>query len=104
MEFRETPIFTKQINGLLSDDELRRLQVSLMLRPDAGAIIKGGGGLRKVRWKAQGRGKSGGIRVIYYYELPDTIYMLLAYPKNKQENITPSQLKVLKTLMEEYLK
>lgn len=62
----ETPIFTKQVLAALTDDEYRRFQNMLLERPEAGKVMSGGGGLRKIRWAAEGRGKRGGIRVIYY--------------------------------------
>lgn len=61
----ETPIFTRLIKALMSDDDYRSLQEALVQRPDTGAIIQGSGGLRKVRWSLEGTGKSGGVRVIY---------------------------------------
>jgi mRNA-degrading endonuclease RelE of RelBE toxin-antitoxin system len=63
----ETSIFTRQVQVLLDDDDYRRLQTTLVLRPDAGDLIPGGGGLRKIRWGAKGRGKRGGVRTIYYW-------------------------------------
>ncbi len=66
IEIIETPVFTKQVITLLNDDEYKMLQQYLICRPDAGALIVGGGGLRKLRWKLPGKGKSGGIRTIYY--------------------------------------
>ena len=63
----ETPIFTRLIKELMGDDEYRRLQEALIQRPDMGSIIQGSGGLRKVRWNLEGRGKRGGVRVIYYW-------------------------------------
>jgi mRNA-degrading endonuclease RelE of RelBE toxin-antitoxin system len=66
VEFIETPIFTKQITDLLDDADYRQLQVTLAIQPNSGDVIRGAGGLRKIRWSAQGRGKRGGIRVIYY--------------------------------------
>ena len=68
-----------------------------------GAIIQSTGSLRKVRWKLEGRGKSGGIRAIYYWVTTDEhIYMLLAYPTNEQDNLTPEQKKALKTIVERW--
>ena len=97
----ETQIFTKQIKKLMGDDDYRLLQETLVNRPDMGSIIKNSGGLRKVRWSLDGRGKSGGARVIYYWMNTDEqIYMLLAYPKNEQENLTDEQLNMLKRIVE----
>jgi hypothetical protein len=104
VEFIETPIFTKQITDLLDDSDYRRLQVALAFQPNSGDVIRGGGGLRKIRWSAQGRGKRGGIRVIYYKIEEDQIYMLFAYQKNKQEDLTTEQLKVLRNLIANELK
>jgi len=64
----ETSVFTRQVLDLLSDEEYRKLQIELANYPDAGAVIKGSGGLRKMRWKAKGRGKRGGVRVIYHWQ------------------------------------
>ena len=78
------------------------MQEALWVNPIQGALIPGSGGLRKVRWQLPGKGKRGGIRVIYYWYSPAVqIYMLLAYGKSEQENLTPQQLKVLKTLVEQ---
>jgi putative transcriptional regulator len=67
MEFIESHIFEKQVNALLSDDEFALFQGFLFSNPKAGAVIQQTGGLRKVRWAVQGKGKSGGVRVIYLY-------------------------------------
>ena len=99
MHFIETSIFTKQIDSLLVDADYRRFQITLALNPEAGDIIRGSGGLRKIRWSAQGRGKRGGIRIIYYLIEDDEIYLLLAYPKNKQEDLTHEQLRILRNLV-----
>ena len=100
----ETPVFTKQIRTELDDDSYRLLQVELARNPEAGALIRGTGGLRKIRWAARGRGKSGGIRVIYYWHRPkDSLLMLLAYGKNVQDDLTPAQRRVLRDLVKEEL-
>ncbi|MBF0235947.1 Toxin higB-2 [Desulfamplus magnetovallimortis] len=104
MEFIETPIFTKLICELLPDDDYRMIQKALVLRPEAGKIIQNSGGLRKIRCSFQGRGKRGGLRLIYYLDNPnETIYMLLIYKKSKQTNLSPDQIKILKDLIKELL-
>ena len=99
----ETSIFSRLIQDMMSDDDYRLLQETLITRPDAGAIIKGSGGLRKVRWKLEGKGKSGGIRVIYYWvTADDQIRMLYAYKKSNQTDLTPDQVAVLKQIIERW--
>jgi len=96
MEIIETPIFTKRICELLSDEEYRELQRILIVNPKAGSVIPSSAGLRKIRWRCSGRGKSGGLRVIYYlYTRDKKIYMLLPYEKSDQEDLTKEQLKIL---------
>jgi mRNA-degrading endonuclease RelE of RelBE toxin-antitoxin system len=103
MVFIETSVFTREIRSLLPDDEYRMLQTALMFRPDAGAVIRGGGGLRKIRWSLPGRGKRGALRVIYFWDPPDTIYMLLPYKKSDQDDLTPEQVKFLRAVVKEWL-
>lgn len=103
VEFVETPIFTKEIARLLPDESYQRLQVALSLRPEAGDLIRGGRGLRKFRWELPGQGKRGGLRIIYYWDVPDRIFMLLPYRKNQQEDLTPEQTKKLSALVKEWL-
>jgi mRNA-degrading endonuclease RelE of RelBE toxin-antitoxin system len=98
----ETSFFTRRVQALLDDDNYRHLQTTLALRPDAGSLIPGGGGLRKIRWGAKGRGKRGGVRVIYYWAVKqERILMLLMYAKNEQDDLTAEQLKVLRSIIEE---
>jgi mRNA-degrading endonuclease RelE of RelBE toxin-antitoxin system len=105
MRFVETPVFTSSLRGLLSAEEYRQLQIALLLRPEQGAVIRGSGGLRKLRWGVAGRGKRGGIRLIYYWEPADELfYMLYVYPKNVQDDLTPSQVRTLRRLVEEELR
>jgi mRNA-degrading endonuclease RelE of RelBE toxin-antitoxin system len=105
MHFIETPIFTRRLESLVAEEEYRELQNALIKQPEAGATIRGSGGLRKLRWAAKGRGKSGGVRVIYYWFVPaEKFLMLFIYPKNEQDNLTPEQFKRLKLLVEQELK
>ena len=99
----ETSVFTRIINELMSDEDYLELQKALITRPDAGDIIRNSGGLRKLRWKLEGRGKSGGVRIIYYWvTADDQIRMIYAFPKNKQENLKPAQLEVLCKIVERW--
>jgi mRNA-degrading endonuclease RelE of RelBE toxin-antitoxin system len=102
MIFIETSIFTRQVLDLLADEEYRELQKVLVNRPNAGSLIVGSGGLRKIRWAKQGRGKRGGVRVIYYWAVSsEQILMLFVYPKSERDDLTPTQIKVLKQIVEE---
>lgn len=99
----ETPIFTKLITNMMSDDEYKELQEALVIRPDQGTIIKNSGGLRKIRWSLDGRGKSGGVRIIYYWMTEDEqLYMMYIFPKNSQENLTDVQTKALRQIVERW--
>ena len=105
MLFVETPIFTREVTELLTDDAYRGAQLALLLRPEQGPLIPKGGGLRKIRWKRSGGGKRGGLRLIYFWDKDDeTIYMLFVYPKSEQEDLTPNQLRILSKLVREELK
>lgn len=98
--FVETPIFYRRVQQLMDDDDYAELQLVLAARPDAGKVIKGSGGMRKLRWAGSGRGKRGGLRVIYYWWVAkDRISMLLVYPKNEMDDLTADQLKQLKNQM-----
>jgi hypothetical protein len=99
--FFETSVFTRRVTTLLSDDEYAELQGVLVDNPNAGDVIPGSGSLRKMRWAAQGRGKRGGARVIYYHLISrDQFYMLLIYGKNEQDDLSPEQLRMLKKAVE----
>lgn len=105
MRFVETPVFTAALRRHLNDETYRALQVTLLLRPAQGPLIQGGAGLRKLRWGVPGRGKRGGVRLIYYWEPESqTFYMLYLYAKNEQGDLTSGQLKVLAKLVREEFK
>jgi len=102
MTFVETSIFTRRIREYISDGEYLMLQLKLGAFPDSGNLIKNGGGIRKVRWAGSGRGKRGGLRVIYYYYVGlDQLYFLYVYPKNETDDLTSKQLAILKSIIEE---
>ncbi|QBR84722.1 hypothetical protein E3983_10325 [Legionella israelensis] len=103
MIFIETPIFTEDVQVLLSDKEYADFQQYLAENPMAGDVIQQTGGLRKIRWSAKGKGKRGGVRIIYYYVMPDSqIRLLLIYQKGIQDNLTAEQKKILRHINERW--
>lgn len=97
VEFVETSLFSKVLNHYLSDEEYATLQFHLLLRPESGDLIRGTGGVRKLRWASRGRGKRGGIRVIYYLKLQDgRIWLLTLYGKESKDSIPAHVLKRLR--------
>ncbi|MGO9228230.1 MAG: type II toxin-antitoxin system RelE/ParE family toxin [Bryobacteraceae bacterium] len=102
MELIETSIFSKQIAVLLSDEEYGEFQFRIAAHPEAGASIRGSGGIRKVRVAVGSRGKSGGARVIYYWAVrKDVILLLYAYAKNRAADLTPKQVSKLARVVKE---
>ena len=105
MRFVETHVFTAALRRHLDDERYRQLQIALILRPEQGPVIKGSGGLRKIRWATSGGGKRGGLRVIYYWAPGEqAFYMVYAYTKTKQGDLTPSQARQLSLLVREEFK
>ena len=103
MVFEEFAPFTRRVMDLLDEEDLARVQGLLLVRPDAGKIIPKSGGLRKLRVAAKGHGKRGGARMIYYWVVAhDRILMLDIYAKNEQEDLSAGELKLLRTLIEDY--
>ena len=99
MVFIETSLFTRLVSQHLSDDEYAALQAALILHPEAGDLIPGSGGVRKLRWRGSGRGKRGGLRIIYYWRnRAGQVWMLTLYAKNEQTNIP---LHILRVIAEE---
>ena len=103
MELIETSTFTKQINALLNDEEYSGFQLRLAANPGLGALIRGGGGIRKIRVAVGSRGKSGGARVIYFLEGHHTIWLLIVYKKAKFDNLPTEFLTQLKKAVEDAL-
>lgn len=101
MIFVETRPFSRRRAEYLNDDDCRSLQEALVADPVAGAMIPGAGGIRKLRWSPAGRGKRGGVRVIYFPVLTrSVILLLLLYAKNEQDDLTPEQKRVLRVLVQ----
>ena len=105
MRVIETPIVTASLRKHLNDEAYRALQLPLVLRPEHGALIRGGERLRKLRWGAEGRGKRGGVRTIDYGAVEDAVcFMLFMFAKNQQGDLTQKQLKELARAMREEFK
>ncbi|MFN8441366.1 MAG: hypothetical protein U0175_11375 [Caldilineaceae bacterium] len=99
--FVESSIFARYLADYLTDDEYTALQGYLIVYPEAGDLVPGSGGVRKLRWRIAGKGKSGGIRVVYYLQLRrGEIWLLTLYGKNVTENIPGHILKKLKEAFE----
>ena len=102
MIFVELTPFVAFCKEYWTDEELRAMQSFLLATPDAGDLIRGGAGLRKLRCSAQGRGKRGGARVIYYWHVPkQRIYLIYGYVKSRSDDLTARHLEVLQQLMED---
>ena len=100
--FIELPIFRSRWKAMgLNDDDLARLQRELLEDPKVGPVMQGTGGVRKMRFAFEDRGKSGSARVIYVdFEVYDKIYLITAYPKNEKDNLTKEERNELRQLME----
>jgi hypothetical protein len=95
--FIETKLFSRLLGDYLTDDEYAELQTALLEKPDQGALVPGSGGVRKLRWSQPGRGKRGGVRVIYYAKVHEgVIWMLTIYAKNEEQSIPAHVLRKIK--------
>ena len=102
MELIETSVFTRQITDLLSHEQYREFQSRIIANPAIGVLIRGSGGIRKVRVAVGSRGRSGGARIIYYWAVrKDVILLLCAYPKNARADLTPRQVSQLAKVVKE---
>jgi mRNA-degrading endonuclease RelE of RelBE toxin-antitoxin system len=99
--FIETKLFSRLVQDWLSDEEYRQLQALLIDQPNAGKIVPGSGGVRKLRWRTTGRGKRGGYRVIYFAKIEQgVIWMLTMYPKNVKDTIPAYVLRQIRKEVE----
>jgi hypothetical protein len=102
ISFIETRLFTRLVNDYLSDEEYWELQTTLLENPEAGAVIAGTGGVRKMRWAPSHRGKRGGLRIIYYFRSAQgVIWLLTLYAKNVNENIPAHVLRKIRKEIED---
>jgi mRNA-degrading endonuclease RelE of RelBE toxin-antitoxin system len=100
MIFIESEAFEQHRERYLGDDQYALLQAALMANPEAGAVIPGAGGVRKVRWAVDGKGKRGGLRVIYYWlTARGHILLLTLYRKSEMSDLTPKERKALGALV-----
>lgn len=101
----ETPVFTRRCYKRLDDEQYRALQTALVASPEAGPVIPGGGGLRKLRWAGSGRGRRGGARVIYrWFPEREKLLMLFVFLKQERDDLSAVQLKQLRLVAESELK
>ena len=101
MIFIEAPPFERVRQNYLDADEYRLLQAALMANPAAGVLIRGSGGIRKIRWAAAGTGERGGLRVIYYWITKrDHVLLLTMYRKSEVSDLTPLEVRALRALVE----
>ena len=103
MEFIEAPAFTRHISEYLADDEYRELQYRLAMNPELGDLMPGTGGFRKLRWRdpRRGKGRRGGLRLIYYYFLADQqIWLMTVYDKAEASDLTAKQKKALRNALD----
>lgn len=101
LEFIETSLFTRQITQLATDDELKELQRELIAFPNKGDLIQKTGGLRKIRMATGSKGKSGGVRVIYFLATEEVVWLVMAYPKNIKDSLTDAEKSALKRLTQQ---
>jgi hypothetical protein len=103
MIFIESPVFTEDVRRLLDDESYGALQQRLADHPDAGELIRDTGGLRKIRWALPGRGKSGGVRVIYYHVASRSqIRLILIYRKGIKDDLTPKEKAAVRELNKDW--
>jgi hypothetical protein len=104
MEFIEAPLFTQLLPEYLSDDGYREVQLHLVRQPDAGDPIPGSGGFRKLRWgdRRRGKGKRGGLRIVYYYFIADSqIWFMTLYDKDEMVDLSPDEKRLLRAAIEQ---
>ena len=103
MEFLETPAFTRHLSAYLTDDEYAALQAFLAAHPEAGDVMPGTGGFRKLRWSddRRGKGKRGGLRVIYYFLTQDhQVWLFTLFGKGEADDLTPEQKRQLRAAID----
>jgi hypothetical protein len=103
VEFIEAPAFTRHLSNYLIDDDYRELQATLGANPELGDLMPGSGGFRKLRWAdaRRGKGRRGGLRIIYYHFKSDRqVWLMTLYDKNEASELTAKEKKALKASIE----
>ena len=96
MQVYSTRTYERAVRKLLGEEARREMEAAIIAAPDAAPVIRGTGGIRKLRWAGSGRGKRGGIRTVYLYHAgPETVYLLTAYAKADREDLTPTDTRAL---------
>ena len=97
----ETPVYSGKVKRILTDDEREAFAVFIAQNPKAGSVVRGSGGVRKVRWAREGSGKSGGARVVYYNRLDSgEIWLLTLYAKSDRSTIPAHELRMIKEVID----
>ncbi len=97
----ETPVYSRKAEGFLSEDEREEFAAFISQNPTAGSVVRGSGGVRKIRWARAGSGKRGGVRVIYYNQLQHAeVWLLTLYAKNERSTIPAHELRLIKEAIE----
>jgi len=107
MEFVEAPAFTRHLSRYLSEEQYRELQTRLVADPEAGDLMRGTGGFRKVRWvdARRGKGRRGGLRIIYYHFASDhQIWLMTLYDKDEAKDLSEKDKRALRAAIESELK
>ncbi len=100
MQIFSTRTYERAVRKLLGEEARREMEEAIVAAPDAAPVIRGTGGIRKLRWAGSGRGKRGGIRTVYFYHAgPEAIYLLTAYAKADREDLTSADTRALSRLV-----
>lgn len=100
MQVFSTRTYERAIRKLLGEEARSEMEAAIVAAPDAAPVIRGTGGIRKLRWARSGRGKRGGIRAVYFYHAgPEAVYLLTAYAKADREDLTATDTRALSRLV-----
>ncbi|BEN55104.1 type II toxin-antitoxin system RelE/ParE family toxin [Serratia marcescens] len=102
LEFIETTVFSRKRAELMKDDDFQAFQSYLLLNHHEGDTISHTGGCKKIRWGLDGKGKRGGVRVIYYLTAPSgRVYLLLIYSKNEKDDLSGQEKAILRSIVQQ---